>query len=247
MDEKAKEPIKTITMDDLIARTKNKEVSPTYGAKDWIENPTRFKLREAKFFLDKAYQAYKSYVLDTTDKNRDNLLFSLGAFFSAARSITYYMQSQYAKEPNFWEWYCPKQMSMKSDNELRFLNNLRVDLIHIRPPTITTVRAASYTMDTILVYADDHPLKGTETPIADNLPSKPSESPIKTLDVIFDADEYTAKEGLKEDTKVLPFSYRQLEKLETLVDECEKHFNRTHCGPCEKLAESKKKVILPRT
>lgn len=145
MDERAKETTKTYTKDDLIARTKNNknEISPKSGAKDWIENPTRFKLREAKYFLDKAQKAYTTYFVDTTDENRDNLLFSLGAFFSAARSITYYMQNQYAKRPNFWEWYCPKQMSMKGDDDLKFLNNLRVDLIHIRPPTITTVRAAN--------------------------------------------------------------------------------------------------------
>ncbi len=244
MDEGAKEPPKTYTMDDLIAHTKNNEIETlsTSGAKDWIENPTRFKLREAKYFLDKARKAYTTYVVATTDKNRDALLFSLDAFFSAARSITFYMQNQYAEKPNFWEWYCPKQISMKGDDELKFLNNLRVNFIHIGPPTITTVRADSYGMDCPLVYADDHPLKGTETPVMDMSPSKPLETGVKTLDVIFDADEYTVKEGLKEDIEVLPFCHRQLEKLEALVDECEKHFNRPPRDPCEKLAEDKKRV-----
>ena len=241
MDEGAKERTQTypLEMIETITRNNKNEISPS-GAKDWIENPTRFKLREAKYFLDIAREAYRIYKKSTTDENRDNLLFSLGAFFSAARSITFYMQNQYARKPNFWEWYCPKQMNMKGDDELKFLNNLRVNFIHIKPSTITAVRQASYTMlPPILKYADDHPLKGTERTVAEAFPSEPPETTVKTLEVIFDADEYAKKEGLKEDTTVLPFCYRQLLKLTEIVDECEKHFNKPSRDPCEKITGDK--------
>jgi len=53
MDEDVRKPSKAYTLDDLLALTKNSgdNISPASGAKDWIENPTRFKLREARHFL----------------------------------------------------------------------------------------------------------------------------------------------------------------------------------------------------
>jgi hypothetical protein len=135
---------KTYKLEDIIDRTRNdrRKLSPCSGAKDWIENPTRFKLREAKHFLDKSQEDFEAYLSDTTDENRDILLFDLGAFISAVRSITIYMQKQYQDKPNFYEWYCPKQIEMKKDSELKFLNSLRVDFIHIKPCVIVTEREA---------------------------------------------------------------------------------------------------------
>lgn len=194
------------------------------GAKDWIQNPTRFKLREAKYFLDKARLAYTTYKEDTTDENRDVLLFSLDSFFSAARSITFYMQKQYNSKPCFEDWYSSKQKDMKGDNELKFLNKLRVDFIHIKTPIIATVREATYMLAAYVKYADNHPLKGTEPPLTDIQPVIPFDTQIKTLEVIFDTNEYAANEGLGKDTEVLPFCDRQLHKFEDLIDECEKRF-----------------------
>jgi len=191
---------------------------------DWIQNPTKFKLREAKYFLDKAKEVYSAYVGDNTAENRDALLFVLDAFFSAARSITFYMQEQYKGKSGFDDWYSDKQTYMKSDDELKFLNELRICFIHIKMPTISTIRETSSKFHSYKVYADDHPLKETESQVSDMKPFGPFSTQAKTLDVIFDPDIYPANSGLKTILEVLPFCGRQLKKYKNLVDECESHF-----------------------
>ena len=168
--------------------------------------------------------AYTTYKVDTTDENRDALLFSFDSFLSAARSITFYMQKQYNSKSGFDNWYSRKQTDMKSDDELKFLNKLRVDFIHIRPPRIATVRQTTSKMTGYAVYADDHPLKGTEPPAADKQPITSFDTQVKTLEVIFDTNGYAANEGLKKNNEVLPFCDRQLHKFEALIDECERQF-----------------------
>jgi hypothetical protein len=191
---------------------------------DWKQNPTKFKLREAKYFLDKAKEAYSIYIGNNTAENRDVLLFTLDAFFSAARSITFYMQKQYDSKSGFSVWYFGKQTDMKSDDELEFLKELRNCVTHITTPTISTIRETSSKFTGYAVYADDRPLKETEPQVSDTKPFGPLGTQIKTLDVIFDPDVYPANRGLKINTEVLPFCCRQLQKFEKLLDECERHF-----------------------
>ncbi len=203
---------------------------PPDGPKDWIDNPTRFKLKEARYFFDQATAAHNEYVGNTTDENRNLLLFSLGAFFSAARSITYYMRTQYGDKNGFWEWYCPQQTKLKYDDEMRFLNHVRVNFIHLGPQQVTTVREQSIQIGTTLVYAPNHPLKDTQPPDATSTEIQ-SISP-RTVDVIFKADKDTMKKGLKTDMSVLQFCDRQLKKLDGLVSGCEKVLNRPSRDPC---------------
>lgn len=92
-----------------------------------IENPTRHKLQEAEYFLSKMKQTLED----------DNVFYyNFCAFVSAARSITLYMQKQYKTGKNkkdrkdFVEWYCPKQLKMIDDPELKYLNKARAEAIH---------------------------------------------------------------------------------------------------------------------
>ena len=209
------------------------EIFPASGAKDWIENPTRFKLRETKFFFYQVEKTYNDYLKNDTDQNRDIFLFNLGAFFSAARSITYYMQIQYAEKDQFWEWYCPQQRRMKEDREMRFLKDLRVNFIHFRPPIVTTKKIAPLQMSMRLVYSEGHPLYGT--PFPESVPIVSAPLKVKATNVIFKAGQTIGKKSLPDDTEVIPFCSIQLDKLEQLVSKCEKQFNKPPRDPCDEI------------
>ncbi len=231
-DEEKKVVSKTYRLEDLLAHmtSGSEDLFPEDGAKDWIENPTKFKLREAKYFLCQAKKSYTDYLKNDVDKNRDIFLFNLGAFFSAARSITYYMQIQYAEKDQFWEWYCPQQRRMKKDREMRFLKDLRVNFIHFRPPIITTEKEAPYQMATTLVYSEGHPLYGT--PLPRPVPMLYTQPRAKATNVIFKADQTIGRKSLPDDTEVIEFCSRNLNKLEEIVNKCEKQFNKTPRDPC---------------
>jgi len=57
----------------------------------------------------------------------------LSAFVSALRSVTFYLQKQYAHEAGFQEWYAKKQEEMKADPVLRLLHDKRNTAVHIEP------------------------------------------------------------------------------------------------------------------
>jgi hypothetical protein len=54
----------------------------------------------------------------------------LSAFLSAARSITWMLQKELAGRDGFRVWYGPRQERMKADDDLAFLNSLRVGAVH---------------------------------------------------------------------------------------------------------------------
>jgi hypothetical protein len=57
----------------------------------------------------------------------------LSAFVSALRSVTYYLQKQYAHDPRFTEWYGKKQEAMKADPALKILHEKRNTALHVEP------------------------------------------------------------------------------------------------------------------
>lgn len=57
----------------------------------------------------------------------------LSAFVSALRSVTYYLQKQYADEPRFVEWYARKQEEMKAGPVLKMLHEKRNTALHVEP------------------------------------------------------------------------------------------------------------------
>ncbi len=85
---------------------------------------TRQKLKETKYFLEQM----RNYVEDP-----EKFAFNLSAFLSAARSVTFIMQSEFKSSPEFSGWYKEKQKEMNSDENFKFFNNLRVATIHQKP------------------------------------------------------------------------------------------------------------------
>ena len=57
----------------------------------------------------------------------------LSGFLSAFRSITYYLQKQYAHDTKFQSWYPQKQAEMASDQVMKILHANRNDIVHREP------------------------------------------------------------------------------------------------------------------
>lgn len=233
-EDNEREQRRSYTLEEILSLTEkdSSNIFPADGARDWIENSTRFKLREAKYFFSQVEKTYKDFLENDTDRNRDIFLFNLGAFFSAARSITYYMQIQYAEKDQFWEWYCPQQRKMKEDREMRFLKDLRVNSIHFQPPIVTMKKGQSYLLDANILL-EEKPLYGTQLP--ESIPIDFKLPKRKAMNAIFKAGQTIGKKSLSEDTEVIPFCLKQLNKLELLVNECEKLFNKVPRNPCDEI------------
>ena len=164
-----------------------------------MNNPTRFKLREAENFLVQMERLFKE---------DDNFYWNLSAFLSAARSITYYMQKQYKHKDGFEEWYKRQQSQMKADPELKYLNEARVEAVHTETVPTGATREVSVTVDTIVVEEGTEPRKLSGQ--AESVPVAQNES--RTIRRFFPK----FKNG-----DVMSFCRRQLSKLSQLVDDCE--------------------------
>jgi len=57
----------------------------------------------------------------------------LSGFLSAFRSVTYYMQKQYAHDARFKSWYPQKQAEMAADPVLKMLHAHRSGIVHREP------------------------------------------------------------------------------------------------------------------
>jgi hypothetical protein len=57
----------------------------------------------------------------------------LSAFLSALRSVTWYLQKQYAHNEDFAAWYSEKQAEMRADPVLKMLAENRTAVVHREP------------------------------------------------------------------------------------------------------------------
>ncbi len=89
------------------------------------------KLREAEYFLEK---------MRSSMENPDAFRWNLSALLSAARSVTFYLQKEFSGDPGFDEWYQARREEMLADDEMRFLNEARINSIHVRAVSPHTVR-----------------------------------------------------------------------------------------------------------
>ncbi len=89
---------------------------------DILKNDTRLKLIEAELFLSQIKSSYSEVIENDTTINFIILRSNFSAFISAARSITYFMQKQYAHALGFIEWYESEQHKMIHDQELSYCN-----------------------------------------------------------------------------------------------------------------------------
>lgn len=74
------------------------------------------KVGEADFFLEK---------LNGSQGHYEEFSYFLSAFTSAARSITFSLQSVMSKYPNFDEWYSTRQDKLRADCLAKYFVNLR--------------------------------------------------------------------------------------------------------------------------
>jgi hypothetical protein len=86
---------------------------------------TENKLEEARYFLNQ---------LNDNLNNPQFLGFNLSAFITAARTVTYFMQKEYATKPNFSSWYENKQQEMKDNSVCKFFHGIRNANIHTESP-----------------------------------------------------------------------------------------------------------------
>lgn len=86
-----------------------------------MKNQTRFKVNEASYFL--------SMMKQTFNDDSNNFIYNLNAFLSAARSITFFMQKQYAHKDGFNKWYDNEKENMKKDSDLVFLKKSRNEVL----------------------------------------------------------------------------------------------------------------------
>lgn len=91
---------------------------------------TEKKLQEAKYFLRRMLETYSAPF---------EFECNLQAFISSARSVTWVMQKEYSKKPEFEEWYGKKQEEMQADEMLRFFREARTTTTHRKPLDVGTV------------------------------------------------------------------------------------------------------------
>jgi hypothetical protein len=82
---------------------------------------TREKLQEAMYFLQR---------MENEQADRDTFKYNLSAFLSAARSVTCYMQKEFARVPDFEEWYATEQEAMQRDPVMPFFLKARNRTLH---------------------------------------------------------------------------------------------------------------------
>jgi len=165
-----------------------------------FENPTRHKSREAEHFLSMIKQSFE---------DDEKFSFNLSAFLSAARSITWYLQKQYAHSNGFTEWYLQNKIKMSADPELKYLNEIRVEDVKREPVKTGTTHAITFGVSVVF---GETPSKSEQTKEDE---SPPIQSSTKIIRRFF------PKFGKID---VIEFCENQLKKLNKIVEECEKQF-----------------------
>jgi hypothetical protein len=77
-----------------------------------------------------------AYFYNGTIAQRLNVVifpYYLSGFLCAFRSVTYYMQKQYAHDAAFESWYQKKQAEMRADPTLKMLHANRTNIVHREP------------------------------------------------------------------------------------------------------------------
>jgi hypothetical protein len=82
---------------------------------------TREKLQEAMYFLQR---------MENEQADRDAFKYNLSAFLSAARSVTFYTQKEFARVPDFELWYATEQEAMRRDPIMPFFLEARNRTLH---------------------------------------------------------------------------------------------------------------------
>ncbi len=82
---------------------------------------THDKLNEAHHFIHEMADHYHQ---------PDEFRYSLSAFLQAARNITFVLQSELSNKAGFKEFWTNHQNTMRSDSDLKLLNDARITVVH---------------------------------------------------------------------------------------------------------------------
>ena len=198
---------------------------------DVLENDTGLKLKEAEILLEEIKSVYSIFIIDDSAANFIALKTKFSAFLSAGRSITFYMQRQYAKIPGFSEWYTIKQQDMSKDQELNYFNKARVETIHIAPVRLGMENEVSCGI-VCSVVSPEEAIRRREilgniesTEIQDTTPTTPP-TRIKTVNLFLPRQAILDGKLVKmdRDMNLIEFCEKQLDKLKNVVRECENTF-----------------------
>jgi hypothetical protein len=187
---------------------------------------TKYKLNEATYFLGQ--------MRSNTD-NHTVFQYLLSACISALRSVTCFIQKEYAHTPNFSDWYGSKQAQMKADPMCSFFNDQRVLTIHSKqiatqpqfvfhsPPIDTTMLVELGQMVSFKTIASvDESGKQTQqiTDIVDSVGALVGKGSTETQWFFDDLPQ----ENNPDYIDVFTLGMQQFEKIEAIVLECEKMF-----------------------
>ena len=176
---------------------------------------TRQKLEEARYFLEQ---------MQVCVEDRKKFAFNLSAFLSAARSVTFIMQSESKSSPEFSDWYKDKQKEMNNDGDFRFFNDLRVATIHKKPvvPHKKTEIGISETIaisESITIRVIDK-----EGNVISEQTSEPKETkPPQEKEVTVKHSWYFEE---RPNDDLLGLCNKYIQNIEKLVEECEKQFHK---------------------
>jgi len=157
-------------------------------------------------------------------EDRKKFKFNLSAFLSAARSATFIMQSEFKSSPGFDDWYEDKKKEMANDEDFKFFNDLRVATIHKKPvvphkKTEIGIYETIVVSDSVTIRVID---KEGNVVSEQTIESKPKENkPSQETKVIVKHSWYFEE---RPNDDLLELCNKYIQKIEKLVDECEKQF-----------------------
>jgi hypothetical protein len=199
---------------------------------------SRHKLEEAQYFLELA-----------SNNIEDDKIFSfnISAFLAAARSVTHFMQCEFSNAYGFHNWYEYKQNQMRSYNDFKFFNEMRIVTIHqkrvmpnkkiseniLEPPILVADSVAVRVIRNgkVVTEHSSHDHKNIQkTPEANHLSIGRFSGPIDSSSDVVNSIKETRnvsrffKERPEDDLITICRTY--IRRLSELVVECEKLFDK---------------------
>jgi len=160
--------------------------------------------------------------------DRNIFKYHLSAFLSASRSVTWYLQKEYAHNPKFEEWYTKKQDYIKTDPLFKFFNKKRVDVVHIKMIEVrghheATMHESIGLSDSVIIELRDANgnIKQTETYTSKPKPVSQQKSSEPEITYRWFFTDFN-----NEEKEIIPLCSKYIESLQAIVDEALKSINR---------------------
>jgi len=168
------------------------------------------KLAEAKYFLTK---------MNESIDDRPVFKFNLSAFLSAGRSVTFYLKKE------FNEWYTKKQVEIEKDLLLKFFNNKRVTVVHIKMIELrghheVTLHESVGISDSVTIELRDANGNLKQTGIYTSEPKPVSQEKTDESKITY---RWFFTDFNDAETEIIPLCSKYIESLQTIVDEASKN------------------------